>query len=53
VHFGTPADGEGVYAGEIVSVRVRDAAPHWLRGELLERVRPAPRRRVRLPVTVV
>jgi tRNA-2-methylthio-N6-dimethylallyladenosine synthase len=53
VHLATPAHGERVYAGEIVSVRVRDAAPHWLRGELLERVRPAPRRRVRLPVTVV
>ena len=29
------------------------AAPHWLRGEMIGRVRPAPRRRVRIPVVVV
>jgi len=52
VHFPAPAGG-AVRAGEIVNVRIVDAAPHWLRGDVVAHVRPAPRRRVRLPVTVV
>jgi tRNA-2-methylthio-N6-dimethylallyladenosine synthase len=39
--------------GELVEVRITKAAPHWLRGELKARVKPAPRRRVRIPVAVV
>jgi len=50
VHFAP--DGE-CHAGALVRVRVTNAAPHWLRGELAGLVRPAPRRRVRIPVAVV
>jgi len=50
VHF-APAENTG--AGEIVSVRVTYAAAHWMRGDMLGQVRPAPRRRVRIPVVVV
>jgi tRNA-2-methylthio-N6-dimethylallyladenosine synthase len=39
--------------GELVEVRITSAAPHFLRGELVARVKPAPRRRVRIPVAVV
>jgi tRNA-2-methylthio-N6-dimethylallyladenosine synthase len=39
--------------GELVEVRITRAAPHWLRGELIARVKAAPRRRVRIPVAVV
>ena len=39
--------------GELVDIRVTGAAPHWLRGDIVGRVRPAPRRRVRIPVEVV
>jgi tRNA-2-methylthio-N6-dimethylallyladenosine synthase len=53
VHFPAPADGASVHGGAVVRVRVDAAAPHWLRGEVVARLRPAPRRRVRLPVTVV
>ncbi len=51
VHFAAPAD--AVRAGELVSVRIAETAAHWLRGELVARVKPAPRRRVRIPVAVV
>ncbi len=40
-------------AGEAVTARVTAAAPHWLRGDMIERVRPARRRRVRIPVVAV
>jgi tRNA-2-methylthio-N6-dimethylallyladenosine synthase len=50
LHFAPAA---GTTAGELVTVRVRAAAPHWLRGDLVERVRPARRRRVRIPVVAV
>jgi len=40
-------------AGETVTARVTAAAPHWLRGDMIERVRPARRRRVRIPVVAV
>ena len=50
VHF-APAENTG--AGEIVSVRVTYAAAHWMRGDMVGQVRPAPRRRVRIPVVVV
>ncbi len=39
--------------GELVSVQVTSAAPHFLRAELVGLLRPAPRRRVRIPVAVV
>ena len=38
--------------GEYVDVRVTHAAPHWLRGDFVRRVRPARRRGVRIPVAV-
>ncbi len=40
-------------AGELVSVRIASAAPHFLRGDLVGLVRLAPRRLVRIPVAVV
>jgi len=40
-------------SGELVTARVTAAAPHWLRGDMVERVRPARRRRVRIPVVAV
>jgi tRNA-2-methylthio-N6-dimethylallyladenosine synthase len=39
--------------GELVEVRVTSAAPHFLRADLLALVKPAPRRRTRIPVAVV
>ncbi len=39
--------------GALVAVRITSAAPHFLRGDLIGRVKPAPRRRVRIPVAVV
>jgi tRNA-2-methylthio-N6-dimethylallyladenosine synthase len=50
LHFAPDAD---TAAGELITARVTSAAPHWLRGEMLERVRPARRRRVRIPVVAV
>jgi tRNA-2-methylthio-N6-dimethylallyladenosine synthase len=50
LHF-VPAADTGV--GDLVQARVTSAAPHWLRGEMVERVRPARRRRVRIPVVAV
>jgi tRNA-2-methylthio-N6-dimethylallyladenosine synthase len=39
--------------GDLVTARVTTAAPHWMRGEMIERVGPARRRRVRIPVVAV
>ncbi|HET9730947.1 MAG TPA: tRNA (N6-isopentenyl adenosine(37)-C2)-methylthiotransferase MiaB [Acidimicrobiia bacterium] len=50
VHFSPAAD---TRPGELVRVEVNDAAAHWLRGDLVERVKPAPYRRTRIPVAVV
>jgi hypothetical protein len=50
VHF--PPSGDSA-AGDLVDVRVTEAAPHWLRGETEAIVRRAPRRRVRIPLEVV
>jgi tRNA-2-methylthio-N6-dimethylallyladenosine synthase len=50
LHFVPGAD---TAAGELVRARVTGAAPHWLRGEMVERVRPARRRRVRIPVAAI
>jgi tRNA-2-methylthio-N6-dimethylallyladenosine synthase len=47
LHFVPTAD---TASGDLVRVRVAGAAPHWLRGDMVERVRPARRRRVRIPV---
>ena len=49
VHFTAPGAG----AGDMVAVRITGAAPHWLRGDFVERTQPAPPRRVRIPVEVV
>jgi tRNA-2-methylthio-N6-dimethylallyladenosine synthase len=50
-HF-EPADGEpeGGVPGALVLVRITAAAPHWLAGELVEVLQPAPRPRTRIPV---
>jgi len=50
VHF-VPDDATA--AGGLVAVRITSAAPHFLRGDLTGHVKPAPRRRVRIPVAVV
>ncbi len=50
LHFVPRADSA---AGDLVRARVTSAAPHWLRGEMVERVRPARRRRVLIPVVAV
>ena len=50
VHFAPAA---GTAPGAIVTVRVTYAAAHWMRGEMIDQVRPAPRRRVRIPVVAV
>jgi tRNA-2-methylthio-N6-dimethylallyladenosine synthase len=50
LHF---APERGTSAGDLVTARVTTAAPHWLRGEMIDRVGPARRRRVRIPVVAV
>jgi tRNA-2-methylthio-N6-dimethylallyladenosine synthase len=50
LHF-APADETA--SGDLITARVTTAAPHWLRGEMIESIRSAPRRRVRIPVAVV
>jgi tRNA-2-methylthio-N6-dimethylallyladenosine synthase len=40
-------------SGDLITARVTTAAPHWLRGEMIDSIRTAPRRRVRIPVAVV
>jgi tRNA-2-methylthio-N6-dimethylallyladenosine synthase len=47
-----PPDGARFAPGEYVDVRITHAAPHWLRGGFVRRVRPARRSRVRIPVAV-
>ncbi len=55
VHFpsgdGAARDGGVPAPGSTAMVRVTCAAPHWLRGELVDVTAPAPRRRVRIAVT--
>jgi len=34
-------------------VHITSEAPHFLRGDLVGHVKPAPRRRVRIPIAVV
>jgi tRNA-2-methylthio-N6-dimethylallyladenosine synthase len=55
VHFGPPTDTaeRALHAGDLVDVHITGAAPHWLRGEFVQRRKAAPRRRVRIPVAVV
>ena len=48
VHF--EASGATARPGGYVAVEVTGAAPHWLRGELVEVLAPAPTPRVRIPV---
>jgi tRNA-2-methylthio-N6-dimethylallyladenosine synthase len=48
VHFG--AD---LAPGDRAEVHITGAAPHWLRGELVEVIRRVPRERTRIPVAVV
>jgi tRNA-2-methylthio-N6-dimethylallyladenosine synthase len=50
VHVAPPA-GASFVPGEYVTARVTHAAPHWLRGDLVERRRAPRRRRVRIPVS--
>jgi len=50
LHFRPIAD---TAPGDLVSARVTSAAPHWLRGDMVDRIRPARRRRVRIPVVAV
>ncbi len=52
VHFGTPAGSPPVPAGSYATVRVTEAAPHHLRGELVE-VTARPRHRKLIPVLAV
>jgi tRNA-2-methylthio-N6-dimethylallyladenosine synthase len=54
-HFAPALPGEGgtARAGDLVEVRIVDAAPHWLWGELGARTSPAPWRPTRIPVAVV
>jgi tRNA-2-methylthio-N6-dimethylallyladenosine synthase len=50
VHFTTGGAASALAAGAYAEVRIVDAAPHWLRGELVE-VTASPRRaRTRIPV---
>jgi tRNA-2-methylthio-N6-dimethylallyladenosine synthase len=49
VHF---APFDSTRPGELVEVRITSAAPHFLRADLVALVKPAPRRRTRIPVAV-
>ncbi|MCZ7525261.1 MAG: tRNA (N6-isopentenyl adenosine(37)-C2)-methylthiotransferase MiaB [Acidimicrobiia bacterium] len=51
VHF-RPLGGIDLPAGSYAEVGVTDAAPHWLRGELVRRTAAPRRARVRIPLTV-
>jgi tRNA-2-methylthio-N6-dimethylallyladenosine synthase len=51
VHFAAPDGHAG--PGALVDVRITQAAPHWLRGELVRIAAPARRPRTRIPVAVV
>ena len=48
VHFA--ADGAAARPGTYATVEITAAAPHWLRGELVEVVHAAPGPRTRIPV---
>jgi tRNA-2-methylthio-N6-dimethylallyladenosine synthase len=50
VHLAPPSAG-ALVSGEYVDARIAAAAPHWLRGEHVRRVRPTRSRRVRIPVS--
>ena len=39
--------------GALVDVRITDAAPHWLRGDVVQAVEPPRRARTRIPVVAV
>ena len=39
--------------GALVDVRITDAAPHWLRGDVVQVVEPPRRARTRIPVVAV
>jgi tRNA-2-methylthio-N6-dimethylallyladenosine synthase len=52
VHFANSGP-DPVGTGDLVDVRITSAAPHWLRGDLCARIKPARARRVRIPVAVV
>jgi tRNA-2-methylthio-N6-dimethylallyladenosine synthase len=51
VHFAAP--GGASDPGTLVDVRITDAAPHWLRGDVVRMVAPARRARIRIPVAAV
>jgi tRNA-2-methylthio-N6-dimethylallyladenosine synthase len=51
VHVAPPA-GHTFDAGEYVRTRIDRAAPHWMQGSFVATVKPARRRRVRIPVVV-
>jgi tRNA-2-methylthio-N6-dimethylallyladenosine synthase len=51
VHFA--ASGGAGEPGTLVDVRITDAAPHWLRGDVVRMVAPARRARTRIPVAAV
>jgi tRNA-2-methylthio-N6-dimethylallyladenosine synthase len=51
VHFAAP-DGAGA-PGALVDVRITGAASHWLRGDFIGVLQPAPRARTRIPIAVV
>jgi tRNA-2-methylthio-N6-dimethylallyladenosine synthase len=51
VHFAAP-DGASE-PGALVEVRIVDAAPHWLRGDVVRVVESPRRTRTRIPVAVV
>jgi tRNA-2-methylthio-N6-dimethylallyladenosine synthase len=50
-HFAAP--GGAGEPGALVDVRIADAAPHWLRGDVVRVVEPARRARTRIPVAAV
>jgi tRNA-2-methylthio-N6-dimethylallyladenosine synthase len=52
VHFAPHSD-VTLRSGDRVDVRIYAAAPHYLKGAFVARTKPAPRRRVRIPVEVV
>jgi tRNA-2-methylthio-N6-dimethylallyladenosine synthase len=51
VHFAAP--GGAGEPGTFVDVRITDAAPHWLRGDVVRVVAPPRRARTRIPVAAV
>ncbi len=49
VHFDP---GRGVQPGDLATVAITDAAPHWLRGRVVDIVSPGRRSRTRIPLSV-